>query len=190
MKMKRNYCIYLLTIVLFVGCATQRTSTIVSCDYDTKRNQTDYMVFPYGSVSIPDKWEKTTYNSVSKQQFFKNEEGVIIAISFGPSSSYEFNADNSKKGFAFVRAFYEWDSQYFVNTFGLKQDLIEENEANNYIIWRVYGDYNSSQWDTYFLFGEKNGIANNYSIMKTDKRTTEQKVEFLKGLYLDKKKNK
>ena len=188
--MKRNYCIYLLTIVLFVGCATQRTSTIVSCDYDTKRNQTDYMVFPYGSVSIPNKWEKATYNSVSKQQFLKNEEGVIIAISFGPSSSYEFNADNSKKGFAFVRAFYEWDSQYFVNTFGLKQDLIEENEANNYIIWRVYGDYNSSQWDTYFLFGEKNGIANNYSIMKTDKRTTEQKVEFLKGLYLDKKKNK
>jgi hypothetical protein len=145
------------------------------------------MVFPYGFVSIPNQWERTNYNSVSRQQFFKNEEGIIIAISFVPYNKYEFNADNSKKEFTFVKAFYEWDSQYFVNTFGLQQDLIEENETNNYIIWRIYGDYNNSQWNTYFLFGEKNGIANNYSIMKTDEWTTEQKLEFLKGIYLGKK---
>ena len=185
--MKRNYCIYLLSIILFVGCATQRTSTIVSCDYDTKRNQTNYMVFPYGSVSIPDKWDKTNYNAVSKQQFFKNEEGVTIAISFGPCNKYEFNRDDSKKGFGFVKTFYEWDSEYFVNTYGLQQDLIEENEKNNYIIWRVYGDYNNSHWDTYFLFGEKGGIAHNYSVMGTDKWTVERKIEFLKGIYENKK---
>ena len=185
--MKRNYLIYLLTITFLGSCATQRTTTIVSCDYDTKLNQTNYMVFPYGAVSLPNKWEKTNYNSSARQQFFKNEEGVTIAISFAPSNKYEFNTDNSKKGFVFVKAFYEWDSQYFVNTFGLEQDLVEENETDNYIIWRVYGEYNNSQWDTYFLFGEKNGIAHNYSITKSDKWTTEQKMKFLKGIYLDQK---
>jgi hypothetical protein len=145
------------------------------------------MVFPYGSVSIPGQWDKTSYNQVSKQQFFKNEEGVSIAISFGPCNKYEFNADNTKKGFDFVKAFYEWDAEYFVSTFGLKQDLIEENEEDNYIIWRVYGEYNNSNWDTYFLFGEKKGFANSYAIMSTDKWTIERKLDFLKEIYLEKK---
>ena len=184
--MKQNYYIYLLSIILFAGCATQRTSTLVSCDYDTKRNQTNYMVFPYGSVSISGKWEQTTYNSVSKQQFFKNEEGIIIAIAFAPCNRYEFNRNNSKKGFDFVKTFYEWDSEYFVSTYGLQKDLIEENEKNNYIIWRVYGEYNNSYWDTYFLFGEKGGFAHNYSMMKTDKWTIEQKITFLREIYENK----
>lgn len=142
------------------------------------------MVFPYGSVSIPDEWERTDYNSVSRQQFFKNEDGVTIAVSFGPCNKYEFNADNLKKGFDFVKAFYEWESEYFVSTYGLKQELIEENKVDNYIIWRVYGDYDNSSLDTYFLFGEKNGFANNYSVMITDKWTTESKVSFLKEMWL------
>jgi len=145
------------------------------------------MIFPYGSVSIPDKWEITNYNSASKQQFFKNEEGVIIAIAFAPCNKFEFYRDNSKKGFGFVKAFYEWDSEYFVSTYGLQQNLIEENEKDNYIIWRVYGEHNNSYWDTYFLFGERGGFANNYSIMRTDKWTVEQKIAFLKKIYENKK---
>ena len=185
--MKRIYCVFLLTIIVCVGCVVQRTSTIVSCDYNRKKNQTNYIVFPYGSVSLPGKWEKGRYSEVSTQQFFINSDSVIIAIAFGLYNKYEFNQDGAKKGFDFVRAFYEWDSDYFVNTYGLKQDLIEENEINNYIIWRLYGDYNNSHWDTYFLFGENNGFVRNYSIMTTDKWTVEQKIEFLKGIYGNKK---
>ena len=185
--MKRNYCIYLLSIILFVGCATQRTSTIVSCDYDTKHNQTNYMVFPYGSVSLPDKWEKTSYNEVSKQQYFINSDSVRIAIAFSPYNKYEFNRDGSKKGFEFVKAFYEWDSQYFVSNYRLNQEMIESNEKDNYIIWRAFGENNNIYWDAYFLFGEKNGFVSNYSIMTTDKWTIEQKREFLKGIYINKK---
>jgi hypothetical protein len=182
-RIKQIHYIYLLATMFLVGCATQKTSTIVSYDYDKKHNQTNYMIFPYGSVSIPNQWDKTYYNTVSKQQFFKNEEGIIIAIAFAPSNKYEFNADNSQKGFDFVKAFYEWDSQYFVTTYGLKQEIIEENETNNYIIWRLYGEAEGSHWDTYFLFGDKGGVANNYSIMATDKWTVEQKLEFLRGMY-------
>ena len=187
--MKRTYCTSLLAILFFANCMAQRT-TLVSCDYDKKRDQTNYVVFPYGSVSIPGKWERTSYNSASKQQYLKNEDGISIAISFGPCNKFEFNADNSKKGFDFVKAYYEWDSEYFVNTFGLQQDSIEKNEISNYIIWRVYGDYNDSHFDTYFLFGEKKGFANTYSIMDNDKWTVEQKLEFLKELYLNKEKRK
>ena len=188
MNMRRIYCTFLLAILFFANCLAQRT-TLVSCDYDKKRDQTNYMVFPYGSVSIPGKWEQTSYNSTSKQQYFKNEDTISIAISFGPCNKYEFNTDNSKKGFDFVRAYYEWDSEYFVNTFGLQQYLIEENEINSYIIWHVYGDYNESHFDTYFLFGEKKGFVSTYSITGS-KWTVEQKLEFLKELYFSKEKRK
>ena len=91
------------------------------------------------------------------------------------------------EGFSFVKAFYEWDSEYFVSTHGLHQDLIEENERNNYIIWRVYGNYNNSEIDNFFLFGEKGGVAYNYSVMSTDKWIVEQKIKFLKEIYENKK---
>jgi hypothetical protein len=170
--------------IFLTSCRTQYVNTLVSCDYDEKKNQTDYLVFPYGTVSIPDKWEKTTYNSVSRQQFFANSDSITIAITFCPNDRYEFNRDNSKKGFDFVQAFYEWEVEYFTNTYGLREEQLEADRANRYIIWRIYGNYNGTSWDVYFLFGEKNGFASNFSIMTTDKWTIEQKIAFLKGLYL------
>ncbi|MDR1202547.1 MAG: hypothetical protein LBL58_13100 [Tannerellaceae bacterium] len=185
MERRRIYWI-LVVIVLLTSCATQRVSTIVGCDYDNKKNVTNYFVLPYGSVDIPNKWERTTYNSTSKQQFFTNDEKVIIAVSFGPCNKYEFNADNSKKGFDFVKTFYKWDSEYFATDYGLNQELIEENVADNYIVWRVYGEYNNSSWDTYFLFGEKGGYSKSFSVMATEKWTREQKINFLKEMYIKK----
>ncbi|MDL2297364.1 hypothetical protein LJC68_10015, partial [Bacteroidales bacterium OttesenSCG-928-B11] len=167
------------------ACKTQYVSTIVGGDYDKSKNQTDYFVLPYGSVSIPGKWEKTNYNSVSRQQFFQNTDSIIIAVSFGPCNKYEFNRDNSKKGFDFVTAFYEWDSEYFESNYRLNREKIESNEKENFIIWRVFGENNNIYWDTYFLFGEKNGYANSFSIMKTDKWTKEEKMYFLKKIYLN-----
>lgn len=181
--MKRNHYIYILSILLFVSCATKQNSTIIHYNYDMKQDLTNYMVFPYGSIVIPDKWDKTDYNSVSRQQFFKNQEEIIIAIAFNPCNKYEFSTDNATKGFDFVVAFYTWESAYFVNSYNLQQNIIEKNEKNHSIIWRVYGDYNNSFLDTYFLFGEKDGVAHNYSILHTDKWTAEQKIEFLKSIY-------
>lgn len=176
-----------IALIFLTGCATQRTSNIVGCDYDKNKNQTDYFVFPYGSVSIPGEWKRTTYNQISKQQFFKNTDSITIAIAFGPCDKYEFNVTNPKKGFEFVKAFYEWESDYFVNTYSFSQELIESNESDNFIIWRAFGVNNNSYWDTYFLFGEKNGFVNNFSVMITDKWTKENKVHFLKQMYLQNK---
>ncbi len=182
--MKLKY-LFLIVIVFLTSCATQKTTTLVSCDYNKNKNQTEYLVFPYGSVSIQGEWNRTSYNQISKQQFFQNSDSVIISVAFGPISKYEFNTDNSKKGFDFVKAFYEWDSDYFENNYRLNQEIIESNEKDNFIIWRVFGENNDTYWNTYFLLGEKNNIASNFAIMKTDKWTEEEKTNFLKSMYIE-----
>ncbi|MCK9447536.1 MAG: hypothetical protein M0Q41_01020 [Bacteroidales bacterium] len=174
----------LLTTLILTGCVSQRVSTIVGCDYDKSKNQTNYFVLPFGSVSIPGKWEKANYNYVSGQQFFINNDSIRIAIAFNRFDKYEFNAGDLKKGYDFVNAFYEWDSKFFVDSYGLQRNSIENDSINNYILNQIYGFINDAKVDTYFLVGEKNGIVNNFSIMTTDKWAENKKVDFLKGLYI------
>jgi hypothetical protein len=186
MRKFKNIKIHLsiIMIVFLTSCATQKVSTIVGCDYNEKINQTDYFVLPYGTVSIPGKWEKTNYNSISHQQFFKNADSVIITVVFGPYDKYEFNADKSKKGIDFALAYYEWDSKYFVETHGLKRDFIEKDTVRNFVIYRIYGETEKGKFDSYFLVGEKNGFVSNFSVMETDKWTENYKIDFLKRLYV------
>lgn len=187
--MKRNDRIKLtpfsiFIIVMLASCGTQRVSTIVGGDYDKNKDRTEYFVLPFGSTSLPGKWTKTKYNENSNQQFFKNEENVFIAIEFTPINRYEFNTDRSKKGYDFTKAYYDWKSKYFENQHELTREIIEADEQQNYIIWHVFGEISSINFDTYFLFGEKNGNANNFSITKTDKWNKEQKIKVLKEMYL------
>jgi hypothetical protein len=141
------------------------------------------MVFPYGQASISGKWERTNYNSVSKQQFFMNSDSIIIAIAFAPYNKYEFNKDGTKKGFEFIKAFYEWEAEYFA-TYNFDVEEIESDSTNHFIVWRLYGNYKGTFWGTYFLFGEKNGFVKNFAVMTTEKWTREEKIDFLKNMYL------
>jgi len=81
-------------------------------------------------------------------------------------------------------AFYEWDSKYFMDNYGLKRDLIEKDSIRNFVIYRIYGEAGKRKFDTYFLVGENNGIVNNFSVMITDKWTEKYKIDFLKKLYV------
>ncbi len=164
------------------GCASQRVSTIVGCDYDESKKQTDYFVLPFGSVSIPGKWEKAHYNSISGQQFFINSDSIRIAIAFNRFDRYEFNKDGSKKGNDFVKAFYDWDSEYFVDTYELMRKFVEKDTINQYVIYRIYGSLNGGKFDTYYLICERNGNVKSFSIMITDKWAESKKIEFLKEL--------
>ncbi len=177
--------IFLFIAIACASCAAQKASTITGGEYDERKNQTDYFVLPYGSVSLPGKWIKTKFNNVSNQQFFKNADSVTIAIAFTPVDKYEFNTSNEKKGFEFVKAFYEWDAQYFIHTHKLQQETIESSENQHYIIWHLFGESNNVAYDTYFLFGEKNDQARNFSIMKTDKWSSDEKIKFLKEIFLE-----
>jgi hypothetical protein len=174
----------IIMIIILAGCASQKVSTIVGCDYDESKNQTDYFVLPYGSVSIPGKWEMSDYNSVSGQQFLTNNDSIRIAIAFNRFDKYEFNADGSKKGYEFVKAFYDWDSKFFVDSYSLQGRILEGDSINNYILYQIYGLTNGVKIDTYFLIGEKNGNVNNLSVMITDKWNEDKKKEFLKKLFI------
>ena len=81
--------------------------------------------------NFPGHWEKTSYNSISRQQFFRNQDSVIIAISFGRFDKYEFNMNGAEAGYNFIKAFYEWDSKYFVESHGLKRQVLESDSINH-----------------------------------------------------------
>ena len=179
----------LLLIITLSNCATQRTtSTIVGGNYNESTNVTDYFVLPYGSVTLPGKWEKKNFNSISNQQFFRNQDSVIVAIAFGRFDKYEFNVDGSEKGHNFVKAYYEWDSNYFVESHGLKRQVVEDDSTNHFMVYRIFGQIEKGKFDTYFLIAEKNGNISNFSISSTDKWNESEKCTFLKKLYLTEKK--
>ena len=161
-----------------MGCFSQRTSTIVGGGYDAAKDATNYLVFPYGEVSLPGKWEKCGYNKEACQQFFRNRDSVIVAISFAQYNRYEFNKDGAFKGNDFVKAFYEWDSKYFVSN-GFNRIILETDMTKQSIIYRIFGD----KVNTYFLVREKDGHVSNISIHYTDKWSESEKIQFLKSLF-------
>lgn len=187
--MSSSICyLFVIPIMLWISCASQQVSVIEGATYDEGEDQTEYFVLPYGTVKIPGKWDKTRYNGVSRQQFFSNADSIEIALAFVPYDKYPFNVDGSQKGFDFVKAFYEWDSKYFIETYGLNRQIVAEDSLNQYIIWRLYGTKNQEQYDSYFLFGEKNGNVSNFSVMATDQWQEPFKVKFLRDLYFSRNK--
>jgi hypothetical protein len=171
-------------VILLAGCAaTQAVSTITGGEYDKEKDNTGYFVLPFGSVSLPGEWKKTHYNQVSHQQFFE-KDSVEIAIAFNACNNYEFNLKGKHTGYDFVTAFYEWDSQYFVDAYGLKRELIETDSTRHYLVYRIFGQTQGMSIDSYYLVAEQNGAARNYSIASALHWTAEEKVAFLKELYM------
>ncbi len=173
--------------VTFMSCASHYATTMVGGEYDAKKDVTEYFVFPFGAVSLPGKWDKTAYNTESKQQFFTNKDSVWVAVAFGRSTSYEFNKDGLLKGNDFLNAFYEWDSKYFKDSYGLEWKILETDNLKNYMIYRIYGILNGSHYDSFFLTGEINGNVSSFSVNTTDKWSENEKILFLKNLYLQNK---
>jgi hypothetical protein len=158
-------------------------STVEGSTYNPATDATDYFVVPYGQVSIPGTWYKADFNEVSRQQLFKNADSTTLAIAFSRVNQYEFNVDGSKTGLEFVNAFYEWDSQYLVQTHKIQRAIIEMDSTNQCMIYRIYGQNERFVFDTYFLIGEQQGIVSNISIFKTDQWTATEKVALLKRIY-------
>ena len=168
---------------LFISCGSSKTTTIVGGEYNEAKDITEYFVFPYGNVSLPGKWEKHNYVNVSRQQFFMNEDSVIVAVAFGRYDSYEFNQDGKLKGFDFIKAMYEWDSTYFQDTFGFQIKIVEIDDSKNYIIYNISNTQKENTVNTFILIGENNGNVSNFSVNYTDKWTEDEKIQFLKNLY-------
>lgn len=180
-------CSFTVLILVFASaCATQKkvgSSTIIGGEYHEESNSTEYFVVPGGKVNIPGRWKKTTYVANSKQQFFTNIDSLTLAISFTQANKYEFNLDGTKQGFAFIDAFYTWESN-FMEEQGLSMEVIESNREQNFQIYRLFGDIEKGTFDTFFLVGEKMGNVSNFSMTNDKKWTENQIIDFLKQLFL------
>ena len=190
-KMKsgtKTYFAYFTLLVLMINCASQKTSIIVGGEYNETKNETGYFVIPYGSVTIPGNWTKTNYTSTSRQQFFQNSDSINIAIAFSRFDKYTFNSDGRHKGYDFIRSYYEWDSKYFVETHGLQRQEMETDSINRFMTYRIFGNIDKDEFDSYFLIGVKNGNITNISISDNEKWTEKEKLTFMKNLFISKKK--
>lgn len=179
---RKRFCTLFVAILLVLGCKSQTVSTVTGSGYEEEKDQTEYSVSPYGSVLIPGKWEKKDYFSSSKQQFFINADLVACAVALTPTNQFEFNTDGSKSGFEFIRSYYEWERNYFAGL-GLKNELVEENESEGYLIWRCYGTLNNSEINYYFLYREKGNVS--FSLFVTlGKWTSDDRIRFLKSIQI------
>lgn len=165
---------------LFLGitCFSQTRSTVTGAQYNSKTNTTDYFVLPLGNVSLPGQWMKGKYNPVSGQQWFVNKDTIAVSIALTPCNKFEFSKKNLTD-FAFVKAYYEWDSKYLAEKNHLTRSVLVSDSINQYIIWRLTG----TNYDDYFLFGNKSCKVHNYSL-PSHGWAEEQKIKFLQDLYL------
>ena len=115
-KIKHLFVLLLVSVLVsaFMPLEAVAQSTIVGAEYKPDKNITEYYVFPYGEVALPGKWEKWQYNANARQQFFINDESVLIAISFGAVNDYDFNKKGTLKGYDFVKAYYDWELNIFL----------------------------------------------------------------------------
>ena len=179
MTTRHNIFILGLFALLFIACKTSQTSMLIADSYDEKTNKTTLMLFPYGNIIFPDKWTKTSYNSSSRQHFFKNSDTTTVAVTKNPKEKYPFYKPTQTDK-DFVTEFVKWDSEYWQKQ-GLTVKTINDNSDSGYIVWQAVRE-DSISVNTFFLFGSKSGFAYNFS--GTSTTWTDKKVEeFLINLF-------
>ncbi|MFI5219786.1 MAG: hypothetical protein ACHQNT_09885 [Bacteroidia bacterium] len=178
--------INIIIIVLFLNSCfgPKAVSTIESYNFDEKNNQTVFNKFPFGSVSMPGKWTKVSYNDVSTQHNFRNTDSVLTAVAINKTSSYPFYKTGMTSN-TFVEEMYEWDSKYLVEQIKGKRTIIKQDTSNHFIIWQITTDTLNLKIDNHYLFGCENGIIFTVFI-STEKWANEQKVNFVEMVYKNK----
>ena len=180
-----NRILTVLLIATLTFCTTNKyVSTIESDKYDDNIDQTIFTKFPLGTVTIPGKWTKISYNQVSGQHHFMNVDSAMTAIAINQASSYPFYKPKMTPN-TIVQEFYEWDSKYLAEKIKGERSVIKRDTTNHFIIWQITADTEKRKIDTYYLFGSENGIV--FTILgPTKKWTNEQKVIFLETVYKNK----
>ena len=164
--------------------STKYVSIIVSDYYDEKQDQTTYMKLPYGSLTLPGQWTKTSLNKISGQQNFKSKDSLSTALLINQTSSYPFYVKGMSSN-EFLKAFYEWDSKYFIDNIKANCKIIKQDTINHFIIWEIIAHNDKYNIENQYLFGCENGIV--YTVFApTTKLTLEQKINFIESVYKNK----
>lgn len=174
-----NIVIGVLLLVL-TSCKTTQTSMIIADSYDEKKNQTTLILLPYGNIVMPNKWTKTSYDQLSRQHFFTNNDSTTVSVTKNPKNKYPFyKSEQTDK--EFVIDFVKWDAEYWEKQ-GLTVTTVSNQSEKGYILWQAKSDERNV--NTIFLFGSKNGFAYNFS--GTSKTWTETQIkDFLEHLFID-----
>lgn len=158
-------------------------STITSFYYNKRKDQSEYSVLPFGQISLPGKWKKEQFDKVSKQQrFIKSDDSLWLSVLFARCDRFEFNHDASQTGFAFVKAYYDWEKNFFTQTGELKAEIIEQDSARAYLIWHLYGVAKKQEVDCYFLYRDNNCRVSNFYLEYAQKLNASARISFLKSL--------
>lgn len=176
--MWRLFLIGFLLNCSFTGIAQSR-STITGINYNKKKDRTEYLVFPYGSIHLPGRWKKEEYIKSSRQQAFRNDSVFVLAALL-PCDKFEFS-EPGLEGFAFVQKYYKWEAEFNSNKRQLTTERLVEDSLENYIVFKVFGNNINNT----FLFGARGCSVFGISV-STSKWTEEQKILFLKNVYLEK----
>jgi hypothetical protein len=144
--------------LLVLSNANAQTSTIVGDTYDAEKNETYLILIPNGGVKITGKWTKTSYNDVSRQHFFKNDDGTTLSIAKNLKEKYPFYKKR-KSDKEFVIDFVAWDGDFWKQK-GLDVTILEDQSDSGFIVWQA----KAKGVNTVFLFGAKNGFAYSFSI--------------------------
>lgn len=169
--------ITLLTVVL-ASCKTTQSSMIIADTYDQKKDQTTLTILPYGNIVIPEKWTKKSYNQISRQHFFTNNDSTTIAVTKNPKNKYSFYKSNQTDS-EFVTDFVKWDAEFFEKQ-GFKTTTLDNQSEIGFILWQVKNE--EKNVNTIILFGSKNGLAYNFS--GSSKNWTETQIKnFLVQLF-------
>lgn len=174
-----KFCILLTLLLTIASCSTTYTSTLFGDSYDKIKDTTTLTVIPYGNVSLPGKWTKSSYDDNSRQHYFVNKDSTTVAIVFGPCEKYEFYKSEMNK-FESVNKFYEWDSSYLSETYNLNRTILKTDSVNCYLVWNMSGN----GINNYFLSGRKGDFF--FNIMIYSYKINEKiKLELLEHIFLN-----
>ena len=137
-------------------------------------------MFPNGNIVLPDKWTKSSYNQVSKQHFFKNNDSTTVAVAKNKKQEYPFYK-STQSNEDFLTEFTKWESDYFKSQ-GATIRLINDQSDKGYILWKA--TIEKENINTIYLFGLKGDYA--YNLLGDSKTWTEEKIKaFLIKLFSD-----
>ena len=157
MKQQTIFIGLIFLLMVTFSCKSTSTSVITGENYDSKKDETTLILVPYGNITIPNKWNKKSYNEISKQHFFTNSDSTTLAIAKNPKQKYPFyqNEDSDKE---FVINFVKWEADYFKEK-GIIVTTLEDKSSQGYILFEA--KTGEDKYDI-FLIGSKNGFAYNF----------------------------
>ncbi|MFR0835593.1 MAG: hypothetical protein ACLSC9_02465 [Barnesiella sp.] len=184
--MKEKITVWVLLAVLFSGvvsCRSSKAPAVLSNNYNKKKDRTECVAFPLGTVYLPGIWDKKDYDFRTRQQFFLNADSTVIALNFATQDGYEFNTDKRYKGYEFVKEFYRWKSDDFGKK-GFTVTLLDNDSIENRIIWSAEGvsDNSGRKIEALYLVTEHKGRVAYIALYDSPRLTREERIGLIRRI--------